>query len=308
MMDFTKTVEDEYKVKISFSVEDTPLGTAGPLTLARQQLETDAEPFFMLNSDVACEFPLQKMLQFHRSHKREGTILVTPVEDPSKYGLVVFNEEGMIKQFLEKPDGDCKSFPSNHINAGIYLLNKSVLKRLPLVPTNISIERKVFPEMVISNDLYAMTLDGYWMDIGQPLDFIKGTRHHLQFLRKTDSQALADTTADVTIVGNVMIDASAKVGKGSVLGPDVVIGPKCVIGEGVRVLNTTVMSGSKIASFARVGNSIVGWDCNIKGWAHLDKCQLGEDVEVAAEAVLVGAIVCPHKGMKDSCFVSQVFM
>lgn len=308
MMEFTKSVEDEYKVKITYSVEDTPLGTAGPLTLARAQLETDSEPFFMLNSDVACEFPLKKMLQFHRSHKREGTILVTPVEDPSKYGLVVSNEDGMILQFLEKPDSNTKTFPTNHINAGIYLLNKEVLKRLPSIPTNISIERKIFPEMVISNDLYAMRLDGYWMDIGQPLDFIKGTKHHLHFLRKTDTQALADSTTDYTVHGNVMIDPTAKIGKGSVLGPDVVIGPNSVIGEGVRITNSTIMAGTKIASYARIGNSIIGWSCNIKAWAHLDKCQLGEDVEVATETVLVGAIVCPHKGMKDSSFTTQVFM
>lgn len=87
-----EALEKTYNITIHFSIEDVPLGTAGPLALCRELLQTDAEPFFMLNSDVACEFPFERMLNYHKSHGKEGTICVTPVEDPSRYGLVVYDK------------------------------------------------------------------------------------------------------------------------------------------------------------------------------------------------------------------------
>lgn len=98
------------------------MGTAGPLVLARNLLEGD-ESFFVLNSDVICEFPFAEMMAFHNEHKREGTIGVTKVEEPSKYGVVVYDEgTGKIDKFVEKP----QEYVGNKINAGMYILNPSV--------------------------------------------------------------------------------------------------------------------------------------------------------------------------------------
>ena len=89
-------------------------------------LESD-DPFFVLNSDVICDFPFEEMLKFHKNHKCEGTILVTKVEEPSKYGVVVYDQEnGRIKRFVEKP----KEFVSNKINAGLYIFNPTILTRI----------------------------------------------------------------------------------------------------------------------------------------------------------------------------------
>jgi len=95
--------------------------------------------FFVFNSDVICDYPLQKMLEFHKAHGKQGTILVTPVQDPTKYGVVVANEEGKISSFVEKPT----IFISNRINAGLYLFNISMIDRIEERP--MSIEREVFP-------------------------------------------------------------------------------------------------------------------------------------------------------------------
>lgn len=75
---------------------------AGPLALARQLLE-DGDPFFVLNSDISCCFPFVELLEYHRAHGKEGTIMVTKVEEPSKYGVVVANAQGAIQRFVEKP-------------------------------------------------------------------------------------------------------------------------------------------------------------------------------------------------------------
>lgn len=114
MLSAMKKVEDEYKVKITFSIEEEPLGTAGPLALAKDILSSDPDPFFVLNSDVICEFPciyslaftllVEELLIFHKSHGGEGTLMVTPVDDPSKFGVIVKKAGSTaVERFVEKP-------------------------------------------------------------------------------------------------------------------------------------------------------------------------------------------------------------
>ncbi|CAG2116151.1 unnamed protein product, partial [Medioppia subpectinata] len=164
-----KVKERELGITITISHEEQPLGTAGPLALARDLLTADSEPFFVLNSDIICDFPFKQMLDFHRGHGRQGTIVVTRVEEPSKYGVVVYDEKsGQIDRFVEKPS----EFVSNKISAGMYLFETSVLDRIELRPT--SIETEVFPRMATDGHLYAYNLSGFWMDVGQPKDFLTG--------------------------------------------------------------------------------------------------------------------------------------
>lgn len=168
-----KEMSDEAKklgVRLVFSHESEPLGTAGPLALAKHLLANEQnQPFIVLNSDIICEYPFKDLIAFHKSHGREGTIVVTKVEEPSKYGVVMYDEEtGRIDSFIEKP----QEFVSNKINAGMYILNPSVLERIKLEP--MSIEKEVFPFMAQDGQLYAFNLKGFWMDVGQPKDFLTG--------------------------------------------------------------------------------------------------------------------------------------
>jgi mannose-1-phosphate guanylyltransferase len=127
-------VEEEFNVKITFSIEEEPLGTgkhssyqAGPLSLARGVLGGDDSPFFVLNSDVICQFPFKELLEFHNSHGREGTLMTTPVEDPSKYGVICLKSGStQIEKFVEKPE----HFVGDQINAGIYIFTPKVLARI----------------------------------------------------------------------------------------------------------------------------------------------------------------------------------
>ena len=117
-------------IKITFAHEKEPLGTAGPLALSRDVLASNDEPFFVLNSDVICNFPFKEMVQFHRNHGREGTIVVTKVEEPSKYGVVVYESTtGQIEKFVEKP----QEFVSNKINAGMYIFSTGILDRIEVL-------------------------------------------------------------------------------------------------------------------------------------------------------------------------------
>lgn len=171
-------------VKMIFSHETEPLGTAGPIALAREHLKKSDKPFFVLNSDIICDFPFKKLIEFHKAHGKEGTIVVTRVEEPSKYGVVVFNEKKCIQSFVEKP----QEFISNKINAGLYIFNPSIIDRIELKPT--SIEKEVFPHMAADKALYAFELEGFWMDVGQPKDFLIGMCLYLKHLRTTEPDKL----------------------------------------------------------------------------------------------------------------------
>ena len=147
-------------------MENEPLGTAGPLALARNHLAETSEPFFVLNSDIVCQFPFSAMMKFHQGHGGEGTVLVTKVEEPSRFGVVVYNEAtGNIQKFVEKP----QEFVSNRINAGVYIFDTTVLKDIEAKPT--SLERHVFPLLASKGSLYCFELSGFWMDVGELIHF-----------------------------------------------------------------------------------------------------------------------------------------
>ncbi|EPX73569.1 mannose-1-phosphate guanyltransferase Mpg1 [Schizosaccharomyces octosporus yFS286] len=292
MVQALKKYEEEYKVRITFSVENEPLGTAGPLALARDILGKDNSPFFVLNSDVICEYPFGDLAKFHKAHGAEGTIVVTKVEDPSKYGVVVHypNSESLIERFVEKPS----EFVSNRINAGIYILNPSVLDRIQPRPT--SIEKEVFPAMVKDKQLHSFDLENYWMDVGQPKDYLTGTCLYLSSLRKHKPELLAP--AGPSIIGNVLIDASATIGKNCKIGPNVVIGPNVTIGDGVRLQRCAILKSSRVRDHAWVKSTIVGWNSTLGSWSRLENVSvLGDDVVVNDEIYVNGGSILPHKSI-----------
>ena len=242
---------------------------------------------------MTCEYPLAELLAFHRNHGREGTILVTKVDEPSKYGVVVHDEAGRIRHFVEKP----QTFVGNHINAGMYCFSPRVLDRIELRP--MSIEKEVFPGMAEAGELFAMALPGYWMDIGQPRDYLTGQGLHLAALRRRAPAELAPAAPGIR--GNVLIDASATVGAGCVLGPDVVVGPGCVIEDGVRIARATLLRGTRVCSHALVSGAIIGWGSTLGRWSRVENgAVLGEDVQLADEKCINGAIILPHKGIKEN--------
>lgn len=291
MVQALEQMEKQYGISIKCSHETEPLGTAGPLALARELLD-DGEPFFVFNSDVICEYRLHEFLEFHNSHQGEGTLLVTRVDEPSKYGVVIAKESGQIERFVEKP----KEYVGNKINAGIYIFDRDVLDRIQLRPT--SIEKEIFPQMAAEGNLFSMVTPGYWMDIGQPKDFLSGMCLHLEYMHHNESSGL---TSGTNFIGNVMVDPSAVIGKNCLIGPNVVIGPGCVIEEGVRLSRTTLLKNVTIRSNSWLHSCIVGWGSTIGRWCRIEGITvLGEDVQVKDEKYINGGLILPHKGISAS--------
>jgi mannose-1-phosphate guanylyltransferase len=305
MISVLKKYEEQYGVTITFSIESEPLGTAGPLKLAEDILGKNQEPFFVLNSDVICDYPFKDLAAFHKSHGQEGTIVVTKVEEPSKYGVVVHKpgHYSRIDRFVEKP----VEFVGNRINAGIYILNPSVLSRIELRPT--SIEQETFPAIVRDGELHSFDLEGFWMDVGQPKDFLTGTCLYLSSLAKKNSKLLTPSSEPFVYGGNVLIDSTATIGKNCRIGPNVTIGPNVVIGDGVRVQRSVLLQGSRIKDHAWVKSTIVGWNSTVGKWARLENVTvLGDDVTISDEVYVNGGCVLPHKTIKVNIDVPAIIM
>ena len=257
-----------------------------------------------MNSDVICEYPFQDLAAFHKQHGEEGTIVVTKVEEPSKYGVIVHKPDhpSRIDRFVEKP----VEFVGNRINAGLYILNPSVLRRIELRPT--SIEQETFPAIVKDGQLHSFDLEGFWMDVGQPKDFLSGTCLYLSSLTKRGSKKLESSSKPYVYGGNVLVDPSAKIGKNCRIGPNVTIGPNVVVGDGVRLQRCVLLAGSKVKDHAWIKSTIVGWNSSIGKWARLENVSvLGDDVTIGDEIYVNGGSILPHKSIKANIDCKSVF-
>lgn len=264
---------DEFGIKIIYSKEQEPLGTAGPLALARKYLE--GHTFFVLNSDITCMFPLAEMLSFHHSHGREGTILSTNVDDPSRYGLIITDQgTSLVRSFLEKP----KAATAGRINAGIYILNSSVLDRVQL--RECSIEREVFPAMAQEGQLQVFDLKGFWMDIGQPADYIRGQGMYLRHHKDTAGASWAPDAGTFSVEDNVVVGRNVKIGKN------------------VAISNSTIFDNVEIGDNVTIRDSIVGWNTKIKDNATISMCcVLGYATTVETSATLTSVRTLPPEPM-----------
>jgi mannose-1-phosphate guanylyltransferase len=238
----------EPEVSIRYAEEPDPRGTAGAIRFADELL---GERFFVLNGDVLCDLDLGAL-----------------------NGLVRRRADGEITEFLEKPDPE--EIDTDEINAGAYLLERSVLDLIP-ADREVSIEREVFPRLV-GDGLYGMRLEGYWMDIGTPDRFLQANWDILErdvetvIADRLDSNGLlvesgAEVSDGATIEAPALVEAGARVAAGARVGPRAVLGAGCTVAERASVGGSVLLAGCRVGEGARVRDSI-----------------LSAQVEVAADA------------------------
>ncbi len=257
------------RTKLVYSVEPEPLGTAGAVKQAEQYLD---DTFFALNGDIFTTVDLTSMLHFHKKNGAKITIAVTPVDDPTRFGVIETDNQLRIKRFTEKPKRD--QITTNNINAGIYILEKSVLGHIPS-GKRAMFEHDVFPTLLSAGEpLYAYPIDAYWIDIGTlenyrqlNCDLLTGKCPH------PDSEIATPRASD-----SCLIHPQARF-----QGP-VLVGEKCKIGCGVQI----------------IGPTVVGTGCQIEDCAIIDKSILWQHVTVGKNAVLKDCIV-----MSNSCITDD---
>ncbi len=254
-------------VGLVYAVEDEPLDTAGAIRFAATEAGID-DTFVVVNGDVLTTLDIASLVAFHRSHGAEGTIHLTPVEDPSAFGVVPTAPDGRVEAFIEKPPRH--EAPTNLVNGGTYVLEPSVLDRIP-AGKPVSIERVTFPEMVADGALYAQATDDYWVDAGKPEPYVQAN------LDAVEGRGPA--------AGEPAIGPGAQVA-GSV--EHSVIGSGAAVAAGATVRRSVLLPGAVVGSGATLTHCVLGEGVTIGEGATLTDCVLGDRVQVEPGAALEG--------------------
>jgi mannose-1-phosphate guanylyltransferase len=228
-------------VRLHYAVEDSPLDTAGAIRFAALEAGVDST-FVVVNGDVLTDLDVTALVHFHQERRAEATIALTPVEDPSHFGVVPTGPDGQVLAFIEKPaPGEA---PTNFINAGTYVLEPSVLDRIP-TGRRVSIERETFPALVADGRLYALGSSARWLDAGTPATYLAANLAYAPMGIDGERVVGSVIGEDVTICDGAVVERSVimqgvVVGAGAVVA-DSIVGPKARIGEGARVTDQTVL-------------------------------------------------------------------
>jgi len=258
-------------IRLHYAVEPEPLDTAGAIAFAARHAGV-SDTFVVMNGDILCDVDIAQLVAFHKERGAEGTLHLTPVDDPSQYGVVEVDDKGWVKRFVEKPaPGETES---RVINAGTYVLEPSVLDRMP-VGERLSIERVVFPAMVQDGTLAAMATDDYWIDTGRPETYLQA---NLDLIDGSRSLILSSVGA------NSLISPSASITRS-------VIGERAVIGDGCVIVDSVVLPDAQVGDRVRLERSlvmgVVGND------SALTDCVIGADAIVPTHSELAQTRI-PH--------------
>jgi len=270
----------KWGVKIRYTNEPVPLGTAGAIKNAEPLLDGR---FVAVNADIVHRADIRSLV---REHERTGalvTIGLVEVADPSQFGVVEQAEDGRIVRFVEKPPRD--EAPSNRINAGIYIMEPEVLEAIP-AGREVSIERETFPSLIAAGRrVQGADIGGYWMDMGTSERY---RRIHWDLLDGKLELPLAEQergggirigedteiAQGAMLVPPVLVGSRVKIGDRAVVGPYAVIGDDCVIGRGARVTHSIL------------------WDrCTAAEAAQLNRCIVGSGLKIGARHLLHEAVV-----------------
>jgi mannose-1-phosphate guanylyltransferase len=274
-------------VRLHYSVEPEPLDTGGAIRFAAKASNIDST-FIVLNGDMVTDLDLSALVHFHGAHDALATIALQEVEDPSAFGIVVTDDDGLVTGFVEKPSRE--EAPSTTASTGIYVFEPAVLDLID--EGRVSIERVTFPALVARSELFAAMATHPASDAGTPAGYLNAHFDLIDGRRTIDLTTQAHRSDDhwqeegVTISGsasnnsylgshsNVALHASVK---HSVLGRNV------VVAEGAIIEDSVILDGATIASGAKVSHSIVGAGANIGSHAHVaDLSVIGEDSLVNA--------------------------
>ena len=267
-----------FGVSIGYSTERVPLGTAGAVKNTERLLDS---PFLVFNGDVYTDIDLTAMMNVHQQSGAIATLALTPVDDPTAYGVVETDGEGRITRFVEKPSRE--EAPGNLINAGVYVLRPDILD---YVAPNafVMFEREVFPSVLAAGEtMCAYPSHAYWTDIGTPERYLSLNhnllrrdigRRGLQFEGEHNIHPSAE------VEGPVLIGKGCCVEGGSTIEGPTVLGQDCQIRAGAMIRSSLLWRGCEIGGGARLSNSVLACGCYVGEECFLDSCVLGDNLRI----------------------------
>jgi mannose-1-phosphate guanylyltransferase len=250
-------------VRLQYAIESSPLDTAGAIGFAARSvgLHERNEAFVVANGDIVTDLAIASLIAQHHANVGHGalaTIHLTPVEDPSQFGVVQFDTSGKVSGFVEKPAPG--TVTSRHVNAGTYVFESAVLRQLP-GDAPLSVERVKFPALASSGELFAYPTDDYWLDAGRPDTYVRGNLDLINGVRREHDVAIhADARIHTTaVVTNSVVGAGASIAAGAHV-VDSVIFPNASIGERANVRSSAVLGN--VSADAQVREALVGAEQN----------------------------------------------
>jgi mannose-1-phosphate guanylyltransferase len=272
---------------LEYVVEPRPMGTAGGIRHAARGRVTGT--FLALNGDVLSDAPLAELVAMHRERRAAATIALAPVDDPSRYGLVRTDDDGLVLGFLEKPAPE--EIDTNLINAGAYVLEPSVLDLID-DGCAVSIERETFPAL-IDGGLYALAQTGYWSDVGTPESYIAAHHDLLSGRMRSHLPGLLAGARWIddgaTVSPDAVFDAPCHVAGGAVIGAGAFVGSESSVAGGAHVEDGAQLRGAVVQERASVGESAVVEDAVIG-----PRARVGAGARIGS-----GAIVGPGVSIPD---------
>lgn len=269
----------EYGVNLRYVTEPSPMGTGGAYKYAEDAIR---ETTVVFNGDILTDLDISEVVAFHRQNNAEATIVLTPVENPSAYGLVETAENRRVRRFLEKPNPEqLADLTTNNINAGIYVLEPSVLDLIP-AGENSSFEYNIFPELLGQNrEFFAFVMKkNYWRDIGTPESYLAA---HLDFLSGQIKNFEIEKSAKTDVATTAIVDKTS------------VIGDDCVIKPNARIINSIIGAGVHVEEKAVVENSVIWSHTRISSQATIKNAIIGRSCHIGRNASITGGAVLGDK-------------
>lgn len=255
-------------VRVHYAVEPEPLDTGGAIAFAARHVGAD-DTFVVANGDIVTDLDVGRLVAEHRRIGVAATIHLTPVADPSAFGVV--ETDGIrVRRFVEKPaPGETDS---NVVNAGTYVFEPGVLDLIE-PGRRVSIERETFPALVELGALAAIATDDYWIDAGRPELYLRANLDLVNGVRARSADAVHDRAVvhrDATVSGSV-------------------VGPGATVADGAVVERSLLLPGAVVDAGAAVVDSIVAG--HVAAGARLDRCVVGAGHQVPAGTTLVDRAV-----------------
>src|SRR3954468_23044881 len=303
----------EFGVRMVYATEEQPLGTAGSVRNAMDELD---ERFLVISGDVLTDIDLAQIVAFHAEHEAMATIGLVAVENPLEFGIVITREDGSIERFLEKPTWG--QVFSDTINAGIFVLEPEIFDYIP-AGEPVDFSNEVFPKLLAnSRPLYGAVADGYWEDVGTLDAYVRAHKDVLDHKVELDIPGFrlehgvwlgegAEIHPDAHVDGPAVIGENCRVEAGARLGEYAVLGGNVRVREGADLERVVVHDNAYLGQNARLRGTVVGRSCDLRTNVRCEEgVVLGDECFVGDNAVLgAGVKVYPFKTVETSAVVNS---
>jgi mannose-1-phosphate guanylyltransferase / phosphomannomutase len=300
-------------LKLEYSVEDAPLGTAGSVRLASSKLD---DTFLVISGDALCDFDLTQLVDFHRERGAAVTIGLKSVPNPLEFGIVVTDSEGRVERFFEKPSWS--QVFSDTINTGVYVVEPEVLRHIP-TDRPYDFSKELFPLLLeMGRPIYGFTMEGYWQDIGNLDQYRQANFDALDELVRLDVPGVrlrgniwigegVDVDDLDSIEGPAFVGNYCRVGADATVGPHTVLNASVTLRERARTTRSVIDASTHVGRSVLIEGAVIGRSCDIRSHARIHEgVAVGDEVTIGSESVIMpGVRIYPYKEVESGAQIHE---